>query len=73
MLPDDIGRALVVLGLALAALGALLLVGSHVPWLGHLPGDITIGNEHVRIYIPLATSLLLSVLLTLLLNILARR
>ncbi len=73
MPPDDLGRALLVLGLALAALGGLLLVAGHVPWLGHLPGDINVGNEHVRVYIPLATSLLLSVLLTILLNALARR
>ncbi len=73
MLPDDVARTLLVLGLVLAGLGALLLIAGHVPWLGRLPGDIRIESDNVRIYIPLATSLLVSVLLTILLNLLTRR
>jgi phosphohistidine phosphatase SixA len=63
----------VVVGLALAGLGGLLLVVGHVPWLGRLPGDISVERENLRFYAPLATGLLLSVLLTLLLNVLWRR
>jgi hypothetical protein len=61
----DIRRLLVVGGLL------LLFVGLAWPWfsrlgLGRLPGDIVIHRENVHIYIPLATSLLISVVLTLL-------
>jgi hypothetical protein len=69
----ELGRTLLVLGLVLAGLGGLLLLAGHLPWLGRLPGDISIQRDNVRVYIPLATSLLLSLLLTLLLNLLARR
>ena len=70
---DALGRTLVVLGLALAGLGGLLLLAGHVPWLGRLPGDISIERDNVRFYAPLATGLLLSVLLTLILNLFLRR
>jgi hypothetical protein len=70
---DALGRTLVVLGLALAGLGGLLLLAGHVPWLGRLPGDISVERGNVRFYAPLATGLLLSLLLTILLNVLARR
>jgi hypothetical protein len=58
-------RALIVLGVALVLAGILW------PWLGrlglgHLPGDITIKGEHVRFYFPLATGLLISVAVSLL-------
>ncbi len=51
------GPVLVVLGLAVAAVGVLLWMG--VP-LGRLPGDIRIEREHFRLYVPITTSLLVS-------------
>jgi membrane protein implicated in regulation of membrane protease activity len=70
---DDLGRTLLIMGLLLAALGGLLLLAGHVPWLGRLPGDISVERGNFRFYAPIATSLLLSLLLTLLVNLLARR
>jgi hypothetical protein len=66
------GRVLIVVGLALAALGLLLTA---FPGLrpGRLPGDIALGSGNVRVYFPLGTSLLFSVLLTLVLSLLNRR
>jgi hypothetical protein len=61
---DHPGWMLVGLGLLLALAGLLWLAMSSVPWLGRLPGDIVIEREHFRFYFPLATSLLLSLLLT---------
>ena len=55
------GKILVVAGLALAGVGALLMLG--VP-LGRLPGDIVYRRGSVTVYVPLATSLLLSLVLT---------
>lgn len=63
----QIGRLLLIVGLAIAAIGALLLLAPKVPWLGRLPGDIVFEGRRVKVYLPLATSLLLSLLLTLLL------
>ena len=63
----DLGKILVVVGLVLLGLGLALLYGPKIPWLGQLPGDIIIKREKFTIYFPLATSLILSVILTLLL------
>ncbi|NDC42621.1 MAG: DUF2905 domain-containing protein [Chitinophagia bacterium] len=62
---EHLGRVLLITGTMIAAAGLLLiLVGDKLHWLGRLPGDIRIETEHVRIYIPLATMLLLSLLFT---------
>lgn len=70
---DDLGRALLILGIVLAALGGIILLAGQVPWLGRLPGDISIERGNFRFYAPIATSLLLSLILTLVLNLVARR
>jgi Protein of unknown function (DUF2905) len=69
----DLGRMLLVLGLVLAAAGALLLLAGQLPGLGRLPGDVSLERGNFRLYVPLGTSILLSVLLTLILNLLFRR
>ena len=69
----DVGRMLVVFGLLIALVGIALVLVGRVPWLGRLPGDIHIQRGNWTFYFPLATSLLLSVVLTLILWILGRR
>lgn len=64
------GRILIVVGLALVAAGILVSVG--VP-LGRLPGDFTIRRGSVSFYFPLATSIIASIVLTLLVMFLGRR
>ncbi len=64
-----LGRVLVLAGLALAALGALLWGLGAAGLLGHLPGDLAIRRGRWAIYLPLASSLILSALLTLLVNV----
>jgi hypothetical protein len=59
-----LGRSLTVLGLGLAAVGLLLTFGGRLPWLGQLPGDIVVERPGFRLYLPLGTSLLLSLLLS---------
>jgi hypothetical protein len=56
--------ALVFIGLLIAALGLVWLLAPSIPWLGKLPGDITVERENLRFYFPLATCILLSLLLT---------
>jgi len=61
---QPLGRVLIVAGLVLAALGVLLSLGGKIPGLGRLPGDIVIERGSFRLYIPLATSILLSLIVT---------
>lgn len=65
----EFSRLLIVFGLVTAALGALLLVGPKIPLIGRLPGDILIERGGTTFYIPLATSLALSLVLSFFLNL----
>jgi hypothetical protein len=64
----QLGKGLIIVGGVLLIVGALLLLSSKAPWLrlGRLPGDLRWGNGAVRVYFPLMTSLLLSLLLSVL-------
>ena len=62
---DDVGglgRVLIIIGLAVAVVGVLLTVGLPI---GRLPGDVTVRGDGWTVYVPIATSILLSVALTL--------
>ena len=67
------GKLLILGGLLLAGVGVLLLVAGRIPLLGRLPGDVYVQRGNFTFYFPLVTSIVLSVLLTLVLNVLARR
>ena len=69
---QPLGRGLMLAGAVLLVLGAVLAFGPRVPGLGRLPGDLVYRRGHFTFYFPLATSILLSVLLTLLLSGLKR-
>jgi len=69
---EGLGRTLVWIGGGLLALGLLLGLIGKIPGPGWLPGDILIKRENVTIFIPLGTMILVSVVLTLLLNLIAR-
>lgn len=66
-----LGTILIVLGLGLALVGLLVWTGAF-GWFGRMPGDIRIEREGVRIYFPLVSMLLLSVVLSLLLYLFRR-
>lgn len=68
-----IGKFLILLGLIVAAVGALLLFSGKIPWIGRLPGDIMIQRRNFTFYFPLATSILLSLILTLVFWIIGKR
>lgn len=61
---QPLGRLLIVLGIGLLVAGLLLSFGGRIPWLGRLPGDIVVERPGFRFYFPVATSILLSLLLT---------
>ena len=70
------GWFLLVSGLVLAAFGALLILAPRIPGfdrLGQLPGDLIVERGPVTIFVPIVSSLVISVLLTIVLNVILRR
>ena len=70
---DGIGRLLIIGGVILAVVGVVIVLAPNIPFLGRLPGDIRIDNGNVKVFIPLGTMLLISLILTLILNVANRR
>jgi hypothetical protein len=70
---SDIGKLLVVFGLLIAGVGLVLMLAGRIPGVGRLPGDIYIQRGNWTFYFPLATSLLLSVVLTVIFWLIAPR
>ncbi len=74
---QDLGKMLLGFGVLMVLLGGILLVAGNlsgkVPWLGRLPGDIHIQRGSWSFYFPLATCLLISIVLTLLFSLFGRR
>ncbi len=62
----ELGKTLMIVGSLILLVGAFLSFGGKLPWVGRLPGDIFIQRDNFTFYFPLATSLVLSVLLSLL-------
>ncbi len=69
---NGLGRLLVGAGVVLVVLGAVF-VGAARVGLGRLPGDLSFGGGNVRVYVPLATCLLVSLAGTIVLNLFLRR
>ncbi len=67
------GRTLITLGIVLVVLGFLFLVAPKIPFLGRLPGDIHYRGKNFSFHFPLATSIVISIILTILLNLFTRR
>jgi hypothetical protein len=61
----DFGKILIIVGLVIAIVGVLIAMGGKIPWIGRLPGDLTIRGEKYTFYFPLATSILISIALSL--------
>ena len=70
---ESIGKSLIFFGIVLIVIGSLFVLFGKVPWFGRLPGDIIIKREGLTVYFPVATMILLSILLTILFNIIGRR
>jgi uncharacterized membrane protein YidH (DUF202 family) len=63
----EFGKTLITIGILLVVLGLIFLAAGKIPWLGNLPGDITIERGRFTFYFPLATCILISVVITLVL------
>jgi hypothetical protein len=68
----EIGRIILVVGIVLVVIGGLAVLGVRLPF-GRLPGDIAIEGERGAIYIPIASMIVISVILTILANLFFRR
>jgi len=69
---DVVARSLIIFGLVIVLVGVLLLLAPHVPLLGKLPGDISVKRNGFSFSFPLTTMIVLSLLLTLIANVVLR-
>jgi len=67
-----LGKTLIIVGLTIAALGVVVSLAGRLPWLGRLPGDIYVKRENFTFYFPLATCVILSLVLSLILWLLRK-
>ena len=68
---DVVGRGLVIAGFVIAAIGLALMFADRVPFVGRLPGDLTFGGNGWTVYAPIATSIVVSLVLTAALSLFA--
>ena len=69
---NELAKGLILLGAVLSAVGLILLFFQKVPFLGKLPGDILIKRENYTFYFPLATSIVVSLLISLILYLIGK-
>ena len=67
------GKTLILLGAVLVVLGVIFLIAPKIPFLGKLPGDIHLRGKNWRFSFPVVTCIVISIVLTLLLNFFSRR
>jgi hypothetical protein len=70
--PEAFGKILLVSGGVLVLLGTLFVLSGRIPHIGRLPGDIFLHKGNFSLFLPIATSLLLSIVLTIILNLVFR-
>ncbi|KPJ51053.1 hypothetical protein AMJ40_01135 [candidate division TA06 bacterium DG_26] len=68
-----LGKMLIVAGILLVGVGVLLVAFHKIPFLGKLPGDITIHRKNLFIFFPITTALIISFVLTILFNLWFRK
>ncbi len=70
---ENLGKLLIVAGAIIILIGGLLMLSGKMPWIGKLPGDIIFQRKNFTFYFPLATSIILSIILTLIFWLISRR
>ena len=68
-----LGRALIVIGGVIVVIGVIILLAGKIPFLGKLPGDINIRGKNWSFHFPLLTSIIVSIILTVILNLMFRK
>lgn len=69
---SDLAKILIAVGIVALIAGVLLLLWPHIPLLGHLPGDFSFSKGNTRVFIPIATSIVISLILTVVINVVLR-
>lgn len=72
MASHDVGKALVLVGVVILVAGIIVILAPRIPFLGRLPGDLSFHKDGIRVFIPLTTCILLSIGLTVAVNVLLR-
>lgn len=70
---DTMARMIIIFGIFMVVIGGLLLLAGKIPGIGRLPGDIFVQRGNFTFYFPVATSIILSIVLTLVLSFFFRR
>ncbi len=70
---NPLGKILILFGIILILIGGVILLAGKIPWIGRLPGDIFIQRKNFSFYFPIATSIIVSIILTLIFTLLNRR
>ncbi len=69
---SGLGRLLIIFGIGLVVVGVVLLLANKVPFLGRLPGDIVFRRDGVTFFLPIATMIVVSLVITVVLNLFFR-
>lgn len=69
---NELAKIIIILGIVLIIVGVLLLYGQKFPFLGKLPGDIIIKKENFTFYFPLATSIVISIIISVILYLIGK-
>jgi len=70
---SSFGKILIIIGLVIVGIGGLILLGGKIPWIGRLPGDFYYKGKNFTFYFPLATSIIISIILTIILMFIGRK
>jgi hypothetical protein len=73
MAVESLGKMVLYIGIILVLIGGFFILMGKVPWFGRLPGDIVYRRGGMTIFVPITTMILVSIVLTLLMNIVWRR
>lgn len=69
---DGLAKAIIILGVVFIIVGIILMFGHKLPFLGKLPGDIVIKRENFTFYFPLATSIIISIIISVILYLIGK-
>jgi hypothetical protein len=69
---SHLGKILIIAGIVITTAGILVALSPKIPWLGRLPGDLVIKRDNFRLYLPITTCIVVSLVLSLLLYLFRR-
>jgi hypothetical protein len=67
------GKILIITGAVIVVIGAILMLSGRLPWIGRLPGDIMVQKKNFTFYFPIATCILLSIIISIIFWLIGRK